>query len=101
MAALWMTSLATGEGGRKPLARASINQTVSALIFFHRDAGYIFDQKHRVIARTWVGKDEKGFNLMLQALPLDGKIVLRQYEGQPGEIRTVPASKPRRKAPRQ
>ena len=76
-------------------------QALSALIFFHRDAGYLFDQKHRVIARTWVGKDEKGFNLMLQALPLDGKVVLRQYEAQPGEIRTAPASKPRRKAPRQ
>jgi hypothetical protein len=38
--ALWMTSLATGEGGRKPLARASINQALSALIFYHRDAGY-------------------------------------------------------------
>ena len=53
--ALWMTSLATGEGGRKPLARASINQALSALIFYHRDAGYLFDRKHRVIARTWAG----------------------------------------------
>ena len=32
-----MTSLTTGEGGRKPLAPAGINQALSALIFFHHD----------------------------------------------------------------
>ena len=53
--ALWMTALALGDGERKPLARASINQALSAVIFFHRDAGYAFDRKQRIIARTWAG----------------------------------------------
>ena len=53
--ALWMSALAMGEAGRKPLARASINQALSAVIFYHRDAGHPFDRKHRVIARTWAG----------------------------------------------
>jgi integrase len=53
--AVWMSALAVGEGGRKPLARASINQALSAVIFYHRDAGHSFDRKHRIIARTWAG----------------------------------------------
>ena len=53
--AVWMSALATGEGGRKPLSRASINQALTAVIFFHRDAGHAFDRKHRAIARTWAG----------------------------------------------
>jgi hypothetical protein len=40
-----MTALATGEGGRKPLARANINQVLSRMIFFHRGAGHPFDRK--------------------------------------------------------
>jgi hypothetical protein len=38
-----MTSLATGVGGRKPLARASINHALIAVIFYHRDAGFAFE----------------------------------------------------------
>jgi integrase len=53
--AVWMSALAVGEHGRKPLARASINQALSAVIFYHRNAGYPFDRKHPVIARTWAG----------------------------------------------
>ena len=50
-----MSALAVGEHGRKPLACASINQALSAVIFYHRNAGYPFDRKHPVIARTWAG----------------------------------------------
>ena len=50
-----MSALAVGEHGRKPLARASINQALSAVIFYHRDAGHPFDRNHRVITRTWAG----------------------------------------------
>jgi integrase len=53
--AVWMSALAVGEHGRKPLARASINQALSAVIIYHRNAGYPFDRKHPVIARTWAG----------------------------------------------
>ena len=42
-------------------------------------------------------KDTKGFNVMLQALPLNGKLVLRVYEEAPEESKTDPASKPRKK----
>ncbi|NJO34146.1 MAG: hypothetical protein HC869_14445 [Rhodospirillales bacterium] len=43
-------------------------------------------------------KDAKGFNLILQALPLTGKLVLRQYEEQPGGGAEDTTSKPKRKA---
>ena len=43
-------------------------------------------------------KDGKGLNLMLQALPLNGKLVLRQYEEQPGETPPETNGKPKRKA---
>ena len=35
------------------------------------------------IGSAFVHKDGKGFNVILQALPLDGKLVLRIYEEQP------------------
>jgi pimeloyl-ACP methyl ester carboxylesterase len=50
-----MAALAKGDGGRKPLARASIDQALSAVIVRHRDARYPFDRKHPVVARTWRG----------------------------------------------
>jgi integrase len=40
---------------RKPLARSSIDQTLSAIIVHHRDAGHPLDRKHRAIALTWKG----------------------------------------------
>src|SRR5262245_60164811 len=48
-------SAASVDGGRKPLARSSINQALSAVIMRHRDAGYAFDRKHAAIARVWKG----------------------------------------------
>ena len=42
-------------------------------------------------------KDTKGFNVMLQALPLNGKLVLRVYEETAQESKTDPASKPKKK----
>ena len=39
--------------------------------------------------------DGKGFNVLLQALPLDGKIVLREYE--PKEAEPAPETKPQKK----
>ena len=53
--AVWLTALAKGDGARKPLARSSINQALSAVIMRHRDAGYAFDRKHAAIARVWKG----------------------------------------------
>jgi integrase len=53
--AAWLTSLADGEDGRRPLARASINQALAAVTLAHRFAGHAFDRKHRVIAMTWSG----------------------------------------------
>ena len=37
------------------------------------------------IGVAFVHKDGKGFNLILQALPLNGKLVLRLYEEEPGK----------------
>jgi integrase len=51
----WLTSLADGEGRKRPLARASINQALAAVTLAHRLAGYAFDRKHRVISMTWSG----------------------------------------------
>lgn len=53
--AVWLATLADGEGGRKPLARSSIDQALSAVIIRHRDAGHAFDRKHHAIALTWKG----------------------------------------------
>jgi site-specific recombinase XerD len=53
--AVWMAALADGDGTRKPLARSSINQALSAVIIRHRDAGYSFDRKHAAISRVWKG----------------------------------------------
>ena len=53
--AAWMTALADGEDGGRGLARASINQAISAITLAHRNAGHTFDRKHRVIAMTWSG----------------------------------------------
>ena len=40
-------------------------------------------------------KDSKGFNIMLQALPLDGKIVCREITADEAAEETEPASRPR------
>jgi integrase len=53
--AVWMAALAVGESGRKPLSRSSIDQALSAVIVRHRDAGHVFDRKHRAIAQMWKG----------------------------------------------
>jgi len=53
--AVWLSALADGNGARKPLARSSINQALSAVIMRHRNAGYAFDRKHAAIARVWKG----------------------------------------------
>jgi integrase len=53
--AAWLTALADGVDGRRPLARASINQALAAVTLAHRLAGYAFDRKHRVISMTWSG----------------------------------------------
>ena len=43
-------------------------------------------------------KDTKGVNVILQALPLNGKLVLRLYEEELDQNKTDPGSKPRKKA---
>jgi integrase len=53
--AAWLTALADGADGGKPLARASINQALAAVTLAHRNAGHAFDRKHRVISMTWSG----------------------------------------------
>ena len=53
--AAWLTALADGVHGRRPLARASINQALAAVTLAHRLAGYAFDRKHRAISMTWSG----------------------------------------------
>lgn len=53
--ALWLSSLATGIGQRKPLARSSINQALSAVLLAHSTAGHPLDRKHPLIAETWRG----------------------------------------------
>jgi hypothetical protein len=53
--AVWLVALASGYGIRKPLARSSIEQPLSAVIMRHRDAGYPVDRKHPAIARELKG----------------------------------------------
>jgi integrase len=53
--AVWLRALADGKGIRRPLARSSINQALSAVILYHRDAGYPFDRKHTGIAKVLKG----------------------------------------------
>ena len=53
--AAWLTALADGTDTGRPLARASINQALAAVTLAHRNAGYAFDRKHRVISMTWSG----------------------------------------------
>jgi hypothetical protein len=53
--AVWIAVLANGDDTRRPLARSSINQALSAVIMRHRDAGVAFDRKHSAIARVWKG----------------------------------------------
>jgi site-specific recombinase XerC len=53
--AVWMAALADGTARRKPLARSSIDQALSAVIVRHRDAGFAFDRKHAAITRVWKG----------------------------------------------
>lgn len=43
-------------------------------------------------------KDGKGLNVILQALPLDGKLVLRLFEEAPKETTKEPAPKSKKKA---
>ena len=32
------------------------------------------------VGAAWANKDGKGFNVVVQALPLDGRLVLREYK---------------------
>jgi Phage integrase, N-terminal SAM-like domain len=52
--ATWLAALASGNG-RRPLARASINQALSAVIRRHHLAGQALDRKHPLIAEMWRG----------------------------------------------
>jgi hypothetical protein len=51
------------------------------------------------IGVAFTHKDAKGYNVILQALPLNGKLVLRQYEEQPGENPPETNARPKRKTP--
>ena len=42
-------------------------------------------------------EDNDGFNLLLQAMPLDGKIVLRTYKEDEEEEQKAPKGKPQHK----
>jgi integrase len=53
--AVWLAALAKGDGTRKPLARSSIEQALSAVIMRHRDGRHPFDRKHPAIARELRG----------------------------------------------
>lgn len=50
--ALWLSSLATALGHRKPLARSSINQALSNVLLAHTTAGHSLGRKHALIAET-------------------------------------------------
>lgn len=46
----------------------------------------------------FVHKDTKGLNVILQALPLNGKLVLRLYEDEPEGSKSEPSPKGKKKA---
>src|SRR6516162_1070531 len=72
--AVWLAALADGDGDRKPLARSSINQALSAVIMRYRDAGHAFDRKHAAIARVWKGisNTKARVEIVRKARPLMG-----------------------------
>ena len=51
----WMSAMASGIGFRKPRARATINQAMSAVLLEHRRAGHVLDRKHAYISEAWRG----------------------------------------------
>ena len=54
--AAWITALADGtHGGSRPLALATINQYLCAVVLAHHTAGHAFDRKHPLLAETWRG----------------------------------------------
>ena len=51
------------------------------------------------IGIAFIHRDTKGLNIMLQALPLDGKLILRNYDETPAEsAKAVPSLKTKKKA---
>jgi site-specific recombinase XerC len=57
--AAWIVDLADGAGGRRPLARSTINLYLSAVMQARHSQGHAFDRKHPLIARTWRGISRK------------------------------------------
>jgi hypothetical protein len=47
------------------------------------------------VGLVFAHKDDKGFNIMLQALPLDGKIVCREITAEDQAAEAEPANRPR------
>jgi integrase len=53
--AAWLVDLADGTSSGRPLAKASCNQALAALVWAHRNAGYSVDRKAREISLVWAG----------------------------------------------
>ena len=51
----WLAAMASGIGFRKPRARATINQALSAVLQEHRRAQLPLDRKHPYISEAWRG----------------------------------------------
>jgi integrase len=53
--AAWIVDLADGATTGRPLAKASINQAIAAVVWVHRNAGHSIDRKARAISLVWAG----------------------------------------------
>src|SRR5262245_51386411 len=63
--AAWIVDLADGDHGRRPLARATINLYLSAVMQAHHSQGHVFDRKHPLIARTWRGTQDAAVEIVV------------------------------------
>lgn len=73
--AVWIVALATGAGGRKPLARATINLYLSAIAEAHRTARHPFDRGAPGDRRELAGdeQDQGQARCAAQGCPIDGR----------------------------
>jgi hypothetical protein len=61
-------------------------ETNSPAFMLYRVTGNGKDANWTKIGAAWPNKDGKGFNLLCDAVPLQGRIVMRAYTPKPKEV---------------
>ena len=75
-------------------------ETNSPAFMLYRVDGNGPDARWTRIGAAWPNRDGKGFNILCDAVPLQGRIVMRAYTPKPKaeEVPAAPAAKATRKA---